>query len=108
MAKKKSTPKHFVLVTFDLHQSRKRQRNRVHAALETLGIHKKILKKNGQSVKPPANTFSGLIPVDEWPDPKLLTAHLRKNIKKAIKLEGLEAIIVVTVSPRYSWAVSEF
>ena len=79
----------------------------MHAALETLGIHKRYLRRMG-SPSSPANTFSGLIPVDEWPDPKLLTAHLRKNIKKAIKLEGLEAIIVVTVSPRYSWAVSEF
>ena len=79
----------------------------MHAALETLGIHKRYLRRMGSPSSPRQYVFRAY-PVDEWPDPKLLTAHLRKNIKKAIKLEGLEAIIVVTVSPRYSWAVSEF
>ena len=108
MAKKKLTPKYFVLVTFDLHKSRKSQRNRVHAALEELEIYKKLVKNNGQTVKPPDNTFSGLIPVGKYPDPKLLTDYLRQKIKKAIKAEGLKAIFVVTVSPRYSWGVSDF
>ncbi|VVE58314.1 hypothetical protein PIN31009_05277 [Pandoraea iniqua] len=106
--KQKKQPQHFALITFDLHKADRAQRDRVHKAMSKLGIDKKLKKRNGHSLKPPHNTFTGLFPAKDWPSTSKLADHLRAKIKKAIKREGLAAILVVAVSANYAWAVTEF